>query len=155
MSTLKELLTQAKTLQIKGRTTMDKAHLIKVIAQYELATPRSDTGGQPKHVFKRAGQNLSGNSPFVRKIYSLGRRVAAVNLDAQPKQVRQILTFMADSKIKATGGDIIKAAVTAGVLKTKIKDHRELFGFYAKRLQAAGVSFKYDSAWAERQRHAA
>lgn len=131
MQTRKELLATAKNLGIKGRYDMKTADLAIRVQQHSASK------------VIRKGRNLSGNKPFVPKIYQCGRIVHEDQLVNEPKQVQQLVRFIATSGIKAQGGDIVKKAVKAGVLKTNVKDPRELFGYYAKRLANYGVSSKY------------
>lgn len=130
MSTMKELREVAAQKGIKGRWEMTKAQLEAAVA-----------GGKGRVI--RKGRNLSGNKPYVAKIYRCGRVVHTEELANEPRQVQSIVQFMAESKIEGRGEDIIRAAVKAKALKTRIKDPRELFGYYAKRLQNYGVTSQY------------
>jgi hypothetical protein len=128
-----ELLATAKKLGIKGRHEMKVVDLTAAIAAF------SNT----RKLVVRKGQNLSGNQPYVAKVYHVGRIIHADELANEPKQVQTLIRFMADTKIEGRGEDIVRAATKAGVLKTKIKDPRALFGYYAKRLQNYGATAKY------------
>ena len=93
--------------------------------------------------FVRAGKNPSGNKPYRGKLYAV-TKINQKRLEAASPQVKAIVSFMAASKIKARGGEIVQAAKKAGALKTKIKDPRVLFGYLAKELQACGAKATYE-----------
>lgn len=131
MTTKTELLATAKTLGIKGR------HEMKV-ADLQAAISRST-----RKAVVRKGRNLSGNKPYVAKIYRCGRIIHTDELANEPKQVQAMIRFMAETKIEGRGEEIVRAAKKAGVLKTKIADPRALFGYYAKRLMQYGATTQY------------
>ena len=91
----------------------------------------------------RKGKNLSGNKPYVAKVYRCGRIVHKDELAQEPRQVQQLISFMAKTKIEGRGEEIVRAAVKKGAIKTKIKDPRVLFGYYAKRLTHYGARAEY------------
>lgn len=135
MTTKTELLATAKKLGIKGRHSMTVADLQSSIAG----------ASKTRKLTVRKGRNLSGNKPYVAKIYRCGRIVHTKELENEPKQVQTLVRFMVDSKIEGRGEDIVRAAKKAGVLKTKIQDPRALFGYYAKRLTQYGATARYAS----------
>lgn len=134
--TKKELLVQAKILKIKGRHDMTVE---------QLRTEVQKRASQAKTKVVRKGKNLSGNKPYHGIVYSVTKPVPAEQLKQEPQQVQLIVRFMEKTGIKARGGDIVAAAVKAGALKTRMKDPRVLFGYYAKRInQLQGVNRLYE-----------
>lgn len=94
---------------------------------------RDDNG-----VIVRKGKNLSGNVPFREKLYTLVGVPSQEALRAAPGQVEAIIKYMAESKCKARGGEIVQGAIDAGHLKTKI-DPPVLFAYYRRLLETMGV----------------
>jgi hypothetical protein len=86
----------------------------------------------------RKGKNLSGNQPFRKKIYAITSICPDTALIAAPNQVQLIVRFMRDTKIEGTGGEIIEAAIAAGMLRTKI-DPPVLFAYYRKLMENLGL----------------
>lgn len=122
--TRNELLAVAKTLNIAGRHDMSKDQLEVAV---KAATPSEDT--------------LTGNyiytTPFRVRLYSH----VYTNNEAYDKlapQAKKIFDFMKDTKIVASGHEIVVAAVSAGKLKTT-QDPAVLFAFYARKLENAGI----------------
>jgi hypothetical protein len=133
MTTKTELLATAKKLGIKGRHSMSVSDLKAAVSK------------PTRKASIRKGRNLSGNKPYVAKIYRCGRIIHTKELENEPKQVQTLVRFMADTKIEGRGEEIVRAAKKAGVLKTRIEDPRALFGSYAKRLQNYGATARYAS----------
>ncbi len=131
-----ELLEMAKTFKIRGRHDMK-------VGQLEIAIRKASAGsGEVKIV--RAGKNLSGNKPYVGKVYAVSTIRHESEFKQAPKQVQAIVGFMLTTGFKGRGGDVIKAAVKAGHLKTRCKDPRVLFGYLAKDLQRFGATARYE-----------
>jgi hypothetical protein len=86
----------------------------------------------------RKGKNLSGNTPYRKKIYALTSSAPAAAIAAAPAQVQLILKYMAESQIEGTGNEIVAGAIEAGMLKTKI-DPPVLFAYYRRLLEKLGV----------------
>lgn len=133
--TKQELLVVARELKIKGRHEM-------TVLQLEAAVQQTKSF-KAETKFVRKGQNPSGNKPYAGKAYSVQRINQAAFKEASP-QVQAIVTFMCETGIQARGGDVIKAAVKAGKLKTRCKDPRVLFGYLAKDLQKVGATSRYE-----------
>lgn len=133
--TKKELLVQAKTLKIRGRHDM-------TVEQLRSAVQKTAAGAKTKVV--RLGKNLSGNKPYWGIVYSVDRPIPDSVLKHEPQQVQLIVRYMQKTGIRARGGDIVASAIKAGAIRTKMKDPRVLFGYYAKRIQALGVSHSYE-----------
>lgn len=157
--TKKQLIKQAKTLGIKGRSEMTVEALSAAIAA---ATPSPEASPEPspeaspepspeptvdeklaaKKVVKRT------NMPWRRKFYHLdlakyGEKAEEVK--KSPNQVQLILRYMAENDMTSvestkTGPDICGAAVASGFIKTKI-DPPVLFAYYRKDMEALGLTF--------------
>lgn len=127
--------------------TDTKAKVKEVVRRYPSLRERDQNGR-----VVRAGRNLSGNQPFKRKYYYLSAVAAdqstwtvdyATAFNAAPKQVRDILTFMAregitefsKAKTGPTIGDLAKAS---GILVSKINSDA-LFAYYRRAMEVLGL----------------
>ena len=86
----------------------------------------------------RKGKNLSGNTPFRRKIYTVTSLASEEAIKAAPMQVQLILKYMTESKIRGTGAEIVSGAIAHGKLATKIES-AVLFAYYRRLLERLGV----------------
>lgn len=70
------------------------------------------------------------------RFYQAGEKIG---IDAKmPKQLQQILTFLATSKFKGTGAQIIEQMIAENKIETK-QNPAVLFAFYARRLESLGI----------------
>jgi hypothetical protein len=78
--------------------------------------------------------------PFQGKVYGLTDKFSPASEDfaSAPKQVRGIMRYMHDKKVKGRGGDICQAAIKEGYVKSKI-DPPVLFAYYARKMESLGM----------------
>lgn len=133
MTNLKELRTQAKTLNITGAWDMNKAKLEKAIKTLQM---------KPK-------TNAAGNQPWQKKLYYVDAKFHAnlenaVVISKAPKQVRDMLTSMLESNTtnvnSARDGTAICNRAKEHGLTSKIPSPN-LFAYYRKAMENLGLVF--------------
>lgn len=78
--------------------------------------------------------------PFQGKVYGLTDKFSPASeaFASAPKQVRGMMRYMHDKKVKGRGGDIAAAAIKEGYVKSKIKPPI-LFAYYARKMESLGM----------------
>jgi hypothetical protein len=135
-TTKKELLNIAKAMNIAGRYEMTKDELDRAIAAKSKANHDAGVEAQAS-----TEDNLTGGyiytAPFQVRMYQHTYTNPEVYASLAP-QAKKIFDFMAETKIIATGEQVVKSAIEAGKLKTA-QNHAVLYAFYARKLEDAGI----------------
>jgi hypothetical protein len=144
--TKNELLATAKEMNIVGRHDMTKEELAAAIDAARDAEAEAEAEVEEAHEADKSldgdemdfvGGNYVYTHPFRARLYG------QIYLDEEAyaklaPQAKKIFDFMSETKIVATGHDIVVAAVASGKLKTS-QNPAVLFAFYARKLEDAGV----------------
>lgn len=140
MSTKKELLAQAKELNIVGRHDMSVDQLSEAI----------NLANEVNSEIKKPTKNLVKNTniPWRRKYYFLDLSVYQSKSEEIKKvasQVQLMLKYMAEAGLTSDedaeqGQTIASDAIAAGYVKTKIEPN-VLFAYYRKTMEAYGLVF--------------